>query len=132
MKIIKQLFWIFLFSLLGEMVSGALANLVAIPGSVIGMVLLFFALHFKWLNLNQVEEVGTWLTDNMAIFFVPAGVGLMTNFDVLAGVWLQLLIIMIVTTAIMMWFIGSVVQKVKQSSDQKKDNTVVERTDTHV
>lgn len=132
MKIIKQLFWIFLFSLLGEMVSGALANLVAIPGSVIGMVLLFFALHFKWLNLNQVEEVGTWLTDNMAIFFVPAGVGLMTNFDVLAEVWLQLLIIMIVTTAIMMWFIGSVVQKVKQSSDQKKDNTVVERTDTHV
>ena len=114
------------------MVSGALANLVAIPGSVIGMVLLFFALHFKWLNLNQVEEVGTWLTDNMAIFFVPAGVGLMTNFDVLAEVWLQLLIIMIVTTAIMMWFIGSVVQKVKQSSDQKKDNTVVERTDTHV
>lgn len=132
MKIIKQLFWIFLFSLLGEMVSGALANLVAIPGSVIGMVLLFFALHFKWLNLNQVEEVGTWLTDNMAIFFVPAGVGLMTNFDVLAEVWLQLLIIMIVTTAIMMWFIGSVVQKVKQSSDQMKDNTVVERTDTHV
>ncbi|AZP05044.1 CidA/LrgA family protein [Jeotgalibaca ciconiae] len=132
MKIIKQLFWIFLFSLLGEMVSGALANLVAIPGSVIGMVLLFFALHFKWLNLNQVEEVGTWLTDNMAIFFVPAGVGLMTNFDVLAEVWLQLLIIMIVTTAIMMWFIGSVVQKVKQSSDQKKDNTVVERTDTYV
>lgn len=132
MKIIKQLFWIFLFSLLGEMVSGALANLVAIPGSVIGMVLLFFALHFKWLNLHQVEEVGTWLTDNMAIFFVPAGVGLMTNFDVLAEVWLQLLIIMIVTTAIMMGFIGSVVQKVKQSSDQKKDNTVVERTDTHV
>lgn len=93
---------------------------------------IIFALHFKWLNLNQVEEVGTWLTDNMAIFFVPAGVGLMTNFDVLAEVWLQLLIIMIVTTAIMMWFIGSVVQKVKQSSDQKKDNTVVERTDTHV
>ncbi len=123
MKIIKQLFWIFLFSLLGELLSLGIANLVAIPGSVIGMVLLFVALHFNWLKLEQVDEVGTWLTDNMAIFFVPAGVGLMTNFDVLAESWLQLLIIMIVTTAIMMWFVGRVVQKIMkpiQTDDKVK------------
>lgn len=112
MRLIKQFFWIFLFSLLGEILSGAIASIVAIPGSVIGMVLLFFALHFNLLKLEQVDEVGTWLTDNMAIFFVPAGVGLMTNFDVLAESWLQLLIIMIVTTSIMMWFVGRVVQKI--------------------
>jgi len=119
-KIIKQLFWIFLFSLLGEIISGAIASVVAIPGSVIGMVLLFFALHFGWLKLAQVDEVGTWLTDNMAIFFVPAGVGLMTNFDVLAESWLQLLIIMIVTTALMMWFVGKVVQRVKGHTSQEE------------
>lgn len=113
MKIIKQFFWIFLFSLLGEIVSLAMANLVAIPGSVIGMILLFCALHFNWIKMEQVEDVGTWLTDNMAVFFVPAGIGLMTNFDVLAESWLQLLIIMVVTTTLMMVFVGSVVQKVK-------------------
>lgn len=121
MRLIKQFFWIFLFSLLGEILSGAIASIVAIPGSVIGMVLLFFALHFNLLKLEQVDEVGTWLTDNMAIFFVPAGVGLMTNFDVLAESWLQLLIIMLVTTAIMMWFVGQVVQKIMKpikSEDQ--------------
>ena len=121
MRLIKQFFWIFLFSLLGEILSIAIASIVAIPGSVIGMVLLFTALHFNWLNLEQVDEVGTWLTDNMAIFFVPAGVGLMTNFDVLAESWLQLLIIMLVTTAIMMWFVGQVVQKIMKpikSEDQ--------------
>lgn len=128
MKIIKQLFWIILFSLLGEIISSAIASIVAIPGSVIGMVLLFFALHFKLLKLNQVDEVGTWLTDNMAIFFVPAGVGLMTNFELLGEVWLQLLIIMIVTTSIMMWFVGTLVQKVKRHSDHKKTN-VIERTE---
>lgn len=115
MRLIKQFFWIFLFSLLGEILSAAIVNFVAIPGSVIGMVLLFIALHFNWLKLEQVDEVGTWLTDNMAIFFVPAGVGLMTNFDVLAESWLQLLIIMLVTTAIMMWFVGQVVQKIMKS-----------------
>lgn len=121
MRLIKQFFWIFLFSLLGEILSAVIVNFVAIPGSVIGMVLLFIALHFNWLKLEQVDEVGTWLTDNMAIFFVPAGVGLMTNFDVLAESWLQLLIIMLVTTAIMMWFVGQVVQKIMKpikSEDQ--------------
>ena len=82
--------WILLFSFIGEFLS--LISPVAIPGSVIGMVLLFIALHFKWLKLNQVEEVGNWLTDNMAIFFVPAGVGLMTNFGILGDVWWQLLL----------------------------------------
>lgn len=131
MKIIKQLFWIFLFSLLGEIVSKAIASVVAIPGSVIGMVLLFIALHFKWLKMEKVDEVGTWLTDNMAIFFVPAGVGLMTNFDVLAEVWYQLLIIMVVTTAIMMWFVGSIVQKIKAVTD-KKDQQFQEGSDANV
>lgn len=131
MKNIKQLFWIFLFSLLGEIVSKAIASVVAIPGSVIGMVLLFIALHFKWLKMEKVDEVGTWLTDNMAIFFVPAGVGLMTNFDVLAEVWYQLLIIMVVTTAIMMWFVGSLVQKIKAVTD-KKDQQLQEGSDANV
>ena len=89
MKLIKQLFWIFFFSLLGEVLSAAIRNIVAIPGSVIGMVLLFFALHFNIIKMEQVEEVGTWLTDNMAVLFVPAGVGLLTQMDVLASVWWQ-------------------------------------------
>ena len=131
MKIIKQLFWIFLFSLIGEIVSKAIASVVAIPGSVIGMVLLFIALHFKWLKMEKVDEVGTWLTDNMAIFFVPAGVGLMTNFDVLADVWYQLLITMVVTTAIMMWFVGSLVQKIKAVTD-KKNQQLQEGSDANV
>ena len=120
MKIIMQLFWIILFSLLGEIVSVAIASFVAIPGSVIVMVLLFLALHFNVLKLSQVDEVGSWLTDNMAILFVPAGVGLMTNFDVLAESWLQLIVIMFVTTILMMIFVGKIVQAI-MNKDQKSE-----------
>lgn len=120
MKIIMQLFWIILFSLLGEIVSVAITSFVAIPGSVIGMVLLFLALHFNVLKLSQVDEVGSWLTDNMAILFVPAGVGLMTNFDVLAESWLQLIVIMFVTTILMMIFVGKIVQAI-MNKDQKSE-----------
>ena len=124
MKIIKQLLWIFLFSLLGEILSSAIANIVAIPGSVIGMVLLFLALHSNILKMEQVDEVGTWLTDNMAIFFVPAGVGLMTIFDVLAQSWLQLLIIMAVTCGAMMLFVGKIVQAFKDRPKEDESGEV--------
>lgn len=117
---IMQLFWIILFSLLGEIVSVAIASFVAIPGSVIGMILLFLALHYNLLKLSQVDEVGSWLTDNMAILFVPAGVGLMTNFDVLAESWLQLIVIMFVTTILMMIFVGKIVQAI-MNKDQKSE-----------
>lgn len=126
-KVIMQLFWIILFSLIGEVLSLILMPIVSIPASVIGMVLLFLALHFKVLKMSQVEEVGTWLTDNMAILFVPAGVGLMTNFDVLAESWLQLLIIMFVTTLAMMVFVGKIVQTLmpKDSVVESEDDELV-------
>lgn len=124
MKIIKQLFWIFLFSLLGELFSGLLVRFIAIPGSVIGMVLLFLALHFNVLELGAVDEVGTWLTDNMAIFFVPIGVGLMTNFSVLADFWIELLIIMVISSAFMMGLTGLIVQKINAHSKTKTETRV--------
>lgn len=126
LKIIKQLSWIFLFSFLGEVISTLIASFIAIPGSVIGMVFLFFALHFKWIRIKQVDEVGTWLTDNMGIFFVPAGVGLMSNFGVLANTWWQLLIIMAVTTTLMIGFVGKVVQTIKWRTEK---DVLVEKGD---
>lgn len=121
---LKQLFWLLLFSYIGEILSLVISPFVAIPGSVIGMVILFLALHLNILPIEKVDDVGTWLTDNMAFLFIPAGVGLMTQFEVLGGnVWWQLLIILFVTTALMMWCVGTVVQKLidkRQNKGAKK------------
>ncbi|MGO4937369.1 CidA/LrgA family protein [Fundicoccus sp. Sow4_H7] len=119
MKIFKELFWIFLFSFIGEMLSILINPWIAIPGSVIGMVLLFLALHNQWLKVDQVDTVGGFLADNMAILFVPAGVGLMTNFDVLGDIWWQLIIIMFVTSILMMGFVGRIVQALKAKKEHK-------------
>ena len=117
---LKQLFWLLIFSYIGEISSLVISPFVAIPGSVIGMVVLFLALHFNILPIEKVEDVGTWLTDNIAFLFVPAGVGLMTQFEVLGGnVWWQLLIILFVTTALMMWCVGTVVQKLIEKRQNK-------------
>lgn len=88
------------------------------------MVLLFLTLHMKWLRVEQVDEIGTWLTSNMGIFFVPAGVGLMANFGVLADTWWQLLILMFITTFLMMGLVGKIVQAIKLKADKGGQSNV--------
>ena len=109
MRIIVQLFWLFMFSFLGE-VTSKFITFISIPGSVLGMIFFFLALQFELIKLEQVEEAGEWLTDNMAILFVPAGVGLMTHFNILGDIWWQLLIIIFVSTILMLGFGGIIVQ----------------------
>ena len=79
---IKGSFYILFFFFLGEMLSMLLHNFV--PGSVLGMILLFLALYFKLLNPENVRTTATTITKNMALFFIPAGVGLMVYVEVLS------------------------------------------------
>lgn len=121
MKIFKELFWILLFSLLGEVLSFILSPIFTVPGSVTGLLLLFAALRFKWLTHDKVDGVGEWLTNNMGLFFIPPGVAVIAYFDILADIWWQIIIVILVTTFLMMVFTGCVVQsimKLREKSNQ--------------
>jgi len=48
------------------------------------MILLFFCLFFKIIKPENVKSVSTVITKNMAVFFVPAGVGLMVYAELLS------------------------------------------------
>lgn len=108
MKLITQLLIIFTYSILGDV----LANLLPfpIPGSIIGLLLLFFSLKFEILKLSQIEESGTWLKNNMGILFVPLSVGIMNYFDILSEHWLNILIIIFVSTTATYFIAGKVAQ----------------------
>ena len=79
---IKGSFYILLFYFLGEMVSLLIHNFI--PGSVIGMILLFLSLYFKILHPDNVKATATVITKNMAVFFVPAAVGLMAYVELVS------------------------------------------------
>ena len=120
-KIIEQLFFILLFSLIGEVVAVLLSPYIAVPGPVMGMLILFAAIHFGWIKKSSIKMVGTWLTDNMAIFFVPAGVGLMTHFDTLQSIWWQLLLVVLITVIVLLICIGKFVQKFIRQPNQLEE-----------
>ncbi|MHB0808175.1 MAG: CidA/LrgA family protein [Facklamia hominis] len=54
-NLFKQLFWLFFFSIVGEIISLLIRPLISLPASVIGMVLLFLCLHYSILSMEKVE-----------------------------------------------------------------------------
>jgi len=65
---------IFGFYALGELVSSSL-NL-PVPGSVLGMLFLLFALLSGAVKLEWVENEAEFLVKNMSVLFIPPGVGI--------------------------------------------------------
>lgn len=112
MKLYVQLMIIFTISLIGEAVSGLLG--LPIPGSIIGLILLFLALQMKWLRLRHVSLVGNFLLANMTILFLPPAVGIMDKFDVIAPYLLPIILIIVGALVINVMVIALVVQFVKQ------------------
>lgn len=101
---IKGFCYIMLFYVLGEMMSLLIGKLI--PGSVCGMILLFIALTLKWIRPHDVDKAASALTRNMALFFVPASIGLMHEYKILMSNWVVLLTVSVVTTLLVIVVVG--------------------------
>ncbi len=79
--IIMQCAVLFGFLALGEFIVWATG--IPIPSSIIGMLLLTAALHFKLVKIHQVDKISDFLVKNLGFFFVPAGVALMCHLELI-------------------------------------------------
>ncbi len=98
MKIILQIGLVLGICLLGEGISLILP--IPFPGSVIAMVLLFLLLLSGRLRPEHIQQKSDFLLQNMAFFFIPAGVGILEYADTLLPVLLPLLLICLITTVL--------------------------------
>jgi holin-like protein len=128
MKIWKEAFWILLFSFLGEVLSKI--SHLPIPGSVIGMFLLFGALMAGLVKVEQMESTAKFLLENLSVFFLPATLGIMNYFNVLGQFWWQLLLILGGTTIVVQIIVGHTVQFVKRKFEG--DGVQYLKTDTEL
>ena len=108
MKYLNQLAIILIISCLGEICADLLP--FPIPGALYGLILMFTALCLKIVKLHQVEDVAQFLIEIMPLMFTPPAVGLITKWDILKDVWLQLFIIIVITTFIVLLITGHVAQ----------------------
>ena len=114
------IFLILLFYLLGCFVAALIGNFV--PGSVIGMILLFCALSLKWVRPGHVKKVSMFLLDNMMLFFIPVGVGLITSYTLLSRYMLAIIVASLVSTVLVIAVVGLVEQKLESKKRSKKED----------
>ena len=92
------------FQFVGEGLSALFA--LPIPGNVIGMALMLLALSVGWVKLEWLQEAAELLLSYMAMFFVPAGVGVMLYFDLISREWLPIVAGTVISTFVVMAVTG--------------------------
>jgi len=112
LKYYVQLMIILLFSLVGEFASNSLH--LPVPGSIIGLFCLFLALQFNWIRLRHINAVGQFLLANMTILFLPAAVGIMDKFNVIAPYLIPICLILLFAVIFNIAVIALVVQFIKR------------------
>lgn len=110
MELIKALVIVFGFSFFGNTMTNIFS--LPIPGSIVGLLSLFIALQLKIVKLNSVKEVSNNLQKYMALYFVPLLVALSLQAKALEGQWLNLIIIILLTTTITYVTVGVISEKV--------------------
>ncbi len=95
---------IFICQLAGE----ALVRLLGVPfpGPVAGMVILLLLLVFAGGPAEGVRRAGTGLLTYLPLFFVPAGVGLITHGARLRTDWFPILLAIVGSTLLTMLLVG--------------------------
>ncbi|GIN84209.1 hypothetical protein J6TS2_05950 [Heyndrickxia sporothermodurans] len=73
---------------------------IAIPGNVIGMLLLFILLVTGVIQLKWVEYAALILTKHLAFFFIPISVGLMTLGSVFISSGIGLIFVLVISAII--------------------------------
>ena len=110
LKTLGQIVIILLVSFVGELLNYCLP--LPIPASIYGIVILFCLLEFKVIPLRAVKETGDFLVSIMQLMFIPAAVGLLEAWDVIAPNWLPYILITLISTFVVMFFSGRVTQAV--------------------
>ncbi|GIP00212.1 holin-like protein CidA [Paenibacillus lautus] len=75
---------------------------IGIPGSILGIIVLFILLETKVLRLEWIELGANWLLAELLLFFIPAAVGIMKYFPMLEAEGLQILAVVLFSTVIVM------------------------------
>ena len=118
MKLLREMLIILAIYFVSEFISKSLH--LPIPGNILGMLILLFLLCTKVVKVEMIDKVSTFLLDHLAFFFIPAGVGIITAYNVLKGNTIKLLIVAIVSTFIIMAISGVVVQSVINLNEKKE------------
>ena len=119
MKYLSQFCIIMGFTFVGEALHRFLP--LPIPASVYSLVLLFLALCTGIVKLEQVKEVGSFLTSILPILFVAPAVGIVKYWDLISGNLPPILVLILITTVVTFGISGYLVQRLSDKEESEDE-----------
>ncbi len=98
MNILGQISLVFGLCFAGEIIVFLLP--VQFPASVIAMIILFVLLVSKTVKKESLDSITSFLTGNMALFFIPPTVAIIKSYDVFKDYLWQFVFVCFITTVI--------------------------------
>lgn len=96
MNLLKELWILILVYLIGELITTIIPS--PLPGNVIGFILMVAALKLNIIKQSSIESVTTFLLNNLAILFIPGGVGILKVLNLFNGNVIKLILLVVITT----------------------------------
>ena len=109
------IFILLFYYFLGTLASAIIGNFIS--GSIMGMLLLFLSLVFKIVKPEQVRSAATFFLDNMMLFFVPLGVGLVASYALIGKFLTAITVASAVSTLLVLVVVGLIAQKMEAKKD---------------
>ena len=117
-KYLFQFARILAFCFLGEILHAVLP--LPIPASIYGLILLLLALRLGIVKLEQVKEVGLFLTGIFPLLFVPAAAGVMELWAEMGDMLLPIVIAIVPVTVLVLASAGRTTQALTNRRKNKE------------
>ena len=119
-KYLFQFARILVFCFLGEILHAVLP--LPLPASIYGLILLLLALRLKVIQLEDVKEVGLFLTGIFPLLFVPAAAGVMELWAEMGSMLLPILLSIFPVTVLVLITSGHTTQAMVRRKQKGADH----------
>lgn len=90
-----------------------------VPGSILGIFVLFVLLKTNIVKLAWIEQGANWLLAELLLFFIPSAVGIMKYMPLLESEGVRILIVVIFSTLIVMISSGLVASRISKRKEHQ-------------
>lgn len=119
MKVIIQIALLFVIYHIGAWIQQYFNSFI--PGSVIGLILMFLLLTTGILHTSWIEKGARFMINHLVLFFIPATVGILNYYGLFKGKGIFLILITIVSTLLVMIGSGLTSQMFANRRDVKNE-----------
>ena len=129
LTILLQICILYIFSFIGTTIHNFFH--LVIPGSIIGLLLLFICLCMKIIPLKWIENGAGFLLSILILFFIPPAVGIMNYPSLLSIHGALLTIAVLLSTLFSIAIAGTVGQFFEKKGQKRKDDKEWSKSSSH-